>query len=57
MKNLTYADQKLIWRKRRERAIALQAAGLTLVEIGKQIKCTPQRVHQLINKMKEAKAT
>jgi len=52
MTKLNYADQKLIWRKRRERAQALRDAGLTFVEIAKQIKCSPQRVHQLLNKQK-----
>ena len=52
MKNLTYADQRLIWRKRRERALALYENGLTLGEIAEQLQCTRQRVHQMIAKMR-----
>ena len=56
MKNLTYADQLLIWRKRRDRAIAMHEAGLTLGEISEQLKITRQRVHQLIHGKAKQKA-
>ncbi len=47
---LSYKDQMLIWRRRRERAQALRANGLTLAEIADQLQCSKQRVHQLLGK-------
>lgn len=55
MRSLTYADQRLIWRKRRERAMALHEHGLSLAEIAEQLKCTRQRVHQMLTKMRLTK--
>lgn len=51
--SLSYADQQLIWRKRRERAVALHQNGLSLAEIAEQLQCTRQRVHQLLGKEKK----
>lgn len=50
MNNLSHSDQLLVWRKRRERALGLHEAGLTLGEIAEQLKITRQRVHQLITR-------
>ena len=55
MSALTYADQRLIWKKRRERAMEMHAHGLTLGEIADQLKCTRQRVHQLLTKQRKGK--
>jgi DNA-directed RNA polymerase sigma subunit (sigma70/sigma32) len=58
MSTLTYADQRLIWKKRRERAVAMHDNGLTLADIAEQLQCTRQRVHQMLTKMrKEEKRT
>lgn len=48
MKKTSYAKQLDAWRKRRERAQALHAEGLSLAQIGARIGCTKQRVHQLL---------
>jgi DNA-binding CsgD family transcriptional regulator len=55
MKKTEREKQLTLWRKRRERAVALKAQGLSLSKIGARIGCTKQRVHQLLTYM-EAKA-
>ena len=50
---LSRSDQLAFWRKRRERAVAMHAHGLTLGEIAQQLQCTRQRVHQMLGKMKK----
>ncbi len=50
---LTYEDQMMLWRKRRERAMALREAGLTLEEIGDLIGCSRQRAWQILGEEKE----
>lgn len=49
---LSYQDQMLVWRKRRERALALRENGLSFAEIADAIGCSRQRVHQLLSNMK-----
>lgn len=48
MKNKSREKQLAKWRKRRERAQALHAEGLSLSEIGAKIGCSKQRVQQIL---------
>lgn len=49
--NLTYADQRLIWLKQRQRVVALHEQGISQAEIAAHMKLSRQRVHQILVKM------
>lgn len=37
------------WRKRREQMVAMRVAGLSLEQIAAAMKCSRQRVHQILS--------